>query len=58
MFEFMLVTDAGCFEFVGPYVTLGRDRRCSFVLPDSSVQPLQERAPFFPVENTIATTMF
>jgi len=40
MIEFMLLTDTGCFDFCARHVTLGRDRRCTFVLPDESVQDL------------------
>ena len=40
MIEFHLLTESGCFDLRAGYVTLGRDRRCTFVLPDASVQPL------------------
>lgn len=40
MLEYMLLTETGSFEFFARHVSLGRDRRCSFVLPDASVQPL------------------
>lgn len=40
MLEFWLQTDDDSFRFQGPRVTVGRDARCSFVLPDRSVLPL------------------
>lgn len=40
MIEYMLLTQNGSFDFCARHVSLGRDRRCSFVLPDSSVLPL------------------
>lgn len=40
MIEFWLVTKSGKFHFNRRYVSLGRDRRCAFVLPDPSVMPV------------------
>lgn len=40
MVDFLLLTETGTFEFSARHVSLGRDRRCSFRLPDASVQPL------------------
>ena len=43
MLEFWLQTSTGTFHFHARQVTLGRDKRCSFVLPDPSVMPLHAR---------------
>jgi len=40
MIEFWLDTKSESFHFHRRYVSLGRDRRCSFVLPDPSVMPV------------------
>lgn len=40
MLEFWLETTSGSFRFFARHTSLGRDRRCSFVLPDPSVLPL------------------
>lgn len=40
MIEFMLIMESGSFTFRAGHVSMGRDRRCTFVLPDVSVQPL------------------
>lgn len=40
MIEFWLETNSGSFRFFARHTSLGRDRRCSFVLPDPSVLPL------------------
>lgn len=40
MLEFWLRTKNGDFRFQSTRVTLGRDSRCAFVLPDRSVMPL------------------
>lgn len=43
MIEFWLQTASGTFRFDSQEVTLGRDRRCSFVLPDPSVLSVHAR---------------
>lgn len=40
VFEFALLTQSQSFAFCTARATLGRDPRCTFVLPDTSVLPL------------------
>ena len=40
MINFSLLTETRTFDFTAGTITLGRDQRCTFVLPDSSVRPL------------------